>query len=98
MIRPTTRVALRRGDGTEYGRALEPLSGTGRRRSATTTFVEYAGAMLRTLAVRAACLGTAVALWCFALIWAALEFRERNGQVCCLLLRVLPLAEPDVQL
>ena len=43
-----------RRDGTEYGRALESLSGTGRRKSATTTFVEYAGAMLRTLAVRAA--------------------------------------------
>ena len=43
-----------RRDGTEYGRALESLRGTGRRKSATTTFVEYAGAMLRTLAVRAA--------------------------------------------
>ena len=43
-----------RRDGTEYGRALESLSGTGRRKSATTTFVECAGAMLRTLAVRAA--------------------------------------------
>ena len=43
-----------RRDETEYGRALESLSGAGRRKSATTTFVEYAGAMLRTLAVRAA--------------------------------------------
>ena len=43
-----------RRDGTEYGRALESLSGTGRRKSATTTFIEYAGAMLRTLTVRAA--------------------------------------------
>ena len=43
-----------RRDETEYGRALESLSGAGRRKSATTTFVEYAGAMLRTLGVRAA--------------------------------------------
>ena len=40
----------RRRDGTEYGRALESLSGTGRRKSVTAAFVEYMDAMLRTCA------------------------------------------------
>ena len=40
-----------RRQGTEYGRALESISGAGRRKSATASFVEYTGAMLHTLKV-----------------------------------------------
>jgi len=52
-------------------------------------------------AVADVCLGTAVALWCFALTWALLQFYERTGRACCVWrahvrtgVRVLPLVDP----
>jgi hypothetical protein len=44
----------KRRHNTEYGRALESLTGAGRRKSVTSSFAEYTDAMLRTLHVRAA--------------------------------------------
>ena len=55
-----------RRERSEYGEALESLSGKGRRKSVTSAFVEYADAMLRTLKVRAselASVGRSAARW-----------------------------------